>query len=127
MAFLEAVNVSRPFVVVHDGDRYWPDVSQSTDQQERVFELDMNRVHAFAELPTGAQREVRRALRNDGTYTNRTLRYLDWAGGGRHILSHDGRYYVTCVLASGGQNISHHYQLQVDALHAVQNPDTTYC
>ncbi|MFB6146127.1 MAG: hypothetical protein ABEJ08_00385 [Halobacteriaceae archaeon] len=55
------------------------------------------------------------------------MQYLEWAGGGRHILSHNGTYYVTCVLGHGAQNTSHHYQLQVEAIHAVQNPNTTYC
>jgi hypothetical protein len=123
LAFLDAVNASRAFVVEYDGERYWPSVENVSDQQGRAYTLTMRPVYALDDLPADVRREVRAGMA-EGAYRNQSLAYLDWTGDAPYpVVQHDGTYYRTCVWVDDNGN----YTLQVEPLDSVRERDTDHC
>jgi len=123
LAFLDAVNASRAFVVVHEGERYWPSVENVSDQQRREYALTMRPVYALDDVPVDVRREVRAAM-DAGGYENHSLAYLDWTGDGeRPVVERDGTYYRTCAWADDTGN----YTLWAEPLDSVRESGVEHC
>lgn len=129
LAFRDAVNTSKVFVVRHNGSQYFPAIRNYTHEGERSFRLTPRRVYNLSEIPADVRREIRTAIDAEA-YENTTLAYNDWTDDefddteltAHPVIADDGALYRVCVLASQND-----YQLLVERAESIQSDPVSYC